>query len=77
MYVCIYTTTGASYPPHPMGGVGTRDTGPYIYSIYYIIILDPRIKPISCYGFSCLASVAGDLVTGWWLNGLKLPGLRQ
>ena len=30
MYVCIYTTTGASYPPHPMGGVGTRDTGPYI-----------------------------------------------
>ena len=40
MYVCIYTTTGASYPP-PLpwggggggegGGVGTRDTGPYIY----------------------------------------------
>ena len=38
MYICIYTTTGASYPPHPMGGggggVGTRDTGPYIYMGY-------------------------------------------
>ena len=31
MYVCIYTTTGASYPPPSHGGgVGTRDTGPYI-----------------------------------------------
>ena len=26
MYVCIYTTTGASYPPHPMGG-GCGNTG--------------------------------------------------
>ena len=33
MYVCMYV----SYPPHPMGGggVGTRDTGPYIYIYIY------------------------------------------
>ena len=38
MYICIYTTTGASYPPIPWGGVGTRDTGPYIYIYIYIYI---------------------------------------
>ena len=26
-----HTSTGGIIPPHPMGGVGTRDTEPYIY----------------------------------------------
>ena len=42
MYICIYTTTGASYPPHPMGG-GTRDTGPYIYTHNYMTIYNDII----------------------------------
>ena len=29
-YIIIHPQ-GVSYPPHPMGGVGTRDTEPYIY----------------------------------------------
>ena len=40
MYVCIYTTTGASYPPHPMGGGGNTGHGTiYIVYIVYIYIV--------------------------------------
>ena len=46
MYVCIYTTTGASYPPHPMGGEhGTRDhiyIHVYIYIYVYEYVLTDR-----------------------------------
>ena len=39
MYVCIYTTTGASYPPHPMGGGGNTGHGTiYIYNHIYTYI---------------------------------------
>ena len=30
-YIIIHSQ-GVSHPPHPMGGVGTRDTEPYIHT---------------------------------------------
>ena len=40
-YLHHHTSTGGIIPPHPMGGVGTRDTEPYIYAIisYNIIYI--------------------------------------
>ena len=31
-YLHHHTFTGGITPPHPMGGVGTRDTEPYIHT---------------------------------------------
>ena len=47
MYVCMYIHhhRGIIPPPIPWGGVGTRDTGPYIYNIIYIYILSKLAFP--------------------------------
>ena len=42
MYVCIYTTTGASYPPHPMGGGG--NTGHGTIYIWLVVFRHPSEK---------------------------------
>ena len=50
----VYTPPqGHHTPPHPMGGVGTRDTGPYIlYTTESLDVVD------SCCSYGSLAAIA-------------------